>query len=460
MEQHRNEGAGKTEDPPENPPTNGIVRHDSHMRKSGATRPGGAVVNSDFGGPGFKSRAAILMSSPGLARSTAKRGRSGREILPEVESSRKQQHEHLWLQRGSWSELLRRVTGRKGERAYTVSFSSVLKATAGVADNTKTMARPPRKTAKECESNYRGRPHSGVAVALNDGDREIDCPPASVPGTLKATPAAEVVNVFSAQNEVLETYFMQETYVWITKRERITLESLVEHDASREKRLGIPDRALASQRGGPGSIPGFQHVGIVSDNRRSPVSPRPCIPALLHTHLVSPSCDSITWVARGLEGMTGWQRRAMLYLECANKTRFTHYARDGDSEMARATPDTARLTSETATSAGAREGRLSRRGAGAASFIPSRGRQGSMRARAGAYRPLRDCLSLPPPDNTRPRRDTEHATTQRRNAAAIPLMAIKVNMERRRNEGAGKREIPEKIRRPTASSGTISTCGD
>ncbi|KAJ8872710.1 hypothetical protein PR048_026323 [Dryococelus australis] len=38
------------------------------------------------------------------------------------------------------------------------------------------------------------------------------------------------------------------------------------------------------------------------------------------------------------------------------------------------------------------------------------------------------------------------------------LRVIEVNMERRRNEGAGKREIPEKTRRPTASSGTIPTC--
>ncbi|KAJ8869789.1 hypothetical protein PR048_028797 [Dryococelus australis] len=38
------------------------------------------------------------------------------------------------------------------------------------------------------------------------------------------------------------------------------------------------------------------------------------------------------------------------------------------------------------------------------------------------------------------------------------MKVIEVNMERRRNEGGGKREIPEKTRRPTASSGTISTC--
>ncbi|KAJ8871882.1 hypothetical protein PR048_028222 [Dryococelus australis] len=35
-----------------------------------------------------------------------------------------------------------------------------------------------------------------------------------------------------------------------------------------------------------------------------------------------------------------------------------------------------------------------------------------------------------------------------------------VNMEQRRNEEARKREIPEKTRRSTASSGTISTCGN
>ncbi|KAJ8877109.1 hypothetical protein PR048_021561 [Dryococelus australis] len=40
MEQRRNEIAGETGDPREIPPTSGIVRHDSHLRKSGSTRPG------------------------------------------------------------------------------------------------------------------------------------------------------------------------------------------------------------------------------------------------------------------------------------------------------------------------------------------------------------------------------------------------------------------------------------
>ncbi|KAJ8889883.1 hypothetical protein PR048_009388 [Dryococelus australis] len=39
MERRRNQVAGEARDPRENPPTNGIVRHDSHLRKSGD--PGG-----------------------------------------------------------------------------------------------------------------------------------------------------------------------------------------------------------------------------------------------------------------------------------------------------------------------------------------------------------------------------------------------------------------------------------
>ncbi|KAJ8874298.1 hypothetical protein PR048_025144 [Dryococelus australis] len=38
------------------------------------------------------------------------------------------------------------------------------------------------------------------------------------------------------------------------------------------------------------------------------------------------------------------------------------------------------------------------------------------------------------------------------------MRVIEVNMERSRNEGGGEQEIPEKTRRPTASSGTIPTC--
>ncbi|KAJ8873834.1 hypothetical protein PR048_024670 [Dryococelus australis] len=43
-------------------------------------------------------------------------------------------------------------------------------------------------------------------------------------------------------------------------------------------------------------------------------------------------------------------------------------------------------------------------------------------------------------------------------AVSLPMRMIEVSMEQRRNEKRGKREIPEKTRRPTASSGTIPTC--
>ncbi|KAJ8889773.1 hypothetical protein PR048_009276 [Dryococelus australis] len=40
MERLWNEGAGETADPREKPPTHGIVRHDSHLRKSGLSGAG------------------------------------------------------------------------------------------------------------------------------------------------------------------------------------------------------------------------------------------------------------------------------------------------------------------------------------------------------------------------------------------------------------------------------------
>ncbi|KAJ8879207.1 hypothetical protein PR048_019813, partial [Dryococelus australis] len=45
-EKRRNERVGETGDPRENPPTNGIVRHNSHMQKSAVTPPG-----IEFGSP-------------------------------------------------------------------------------------------------------------------------------------------------------------------------------------------------------------------------------------------------------------------------------------------------------------------------------------------------------------------------------------------------------------------------
>ncbi|KAJ8877914.1 hypothetical protein PR048_022373 [Dryococelus australis] len=49
-EQRRNARAGKTEDPRENLPTSGIVRHDSHMRKSGSDPAGNRIRFALVGG--------------------------------------------------------------------------------------------------------------------------------------------------------------------------------------------------------------------------------------------------------------------------------------------------------------------------------------------------------------------------------------------------------------------------
>ncbi|KAJ8893642.1 hypothetical protein PR048_006242 [Dryococelus australis] len=56
MEQRRNVGAGKTGDPLENPPTNGIVRHDSHLRKSGEQANRSATVAPVFVEFSFKTK--------------------------------------------------------------------------------------------------------------------------------------------------------------------------------------------------------------------------------------------------------------------------------------------------------------------------------------------------------------------------------------------------------------------
>ncbi|KAJ8895192.1 hypothetical protein PR048_000517 [Dryococelus australis] len=52
MEQRLNEETGETGDPGENPSTNGIIRHDSHMRKSGSDREGGGGCPYNHRGQG------------------------------------------------------------------------------------------------------------------------------------------------------------------------------------------------------------------------------------------------------------------------------------------------------------------------------------------------------------------------------------------------------------------------
>ncbi|KAJ8868663.1 hypothetical protein PR048_030202 [Dryococelus australis] len=75
----RKERAGETGDPPENRPSNGIFRHDSHMRKSGVTQPG-----IEPGSPCFLLRKRLNPEPPAaLTVLTAREGGIARRIVYE-----------------------------------------------------------------------------------------------------------------------------------------------------------------------------------------------------------------------------------------------------------------------------------------------------------------------------------------------------------------------------------------
>ncbi|KAJ8890127.1 hypothetical protein PR048_009634 [Dryococelus australis] len=73
MARRRNERTGETGDPRENPPTNGIVRHDSHMRKSGVTRLGIEYGSS------WCEASRLTAQPPRLRRSAGMQGQVERE---------------------------------------------------------------------------------------------------------------------------------------------------------------------------------------------------------------------------------------------------------------------------------------------------------------------------------------------------------------------------------------------
>ncbi|KAJ8898431.1 hypothetical protein PR048_003791 [Dryococelus australis] len=88
MEQHRNERAGETGDPRENPPTSGIVRHDSPMRISGKNRvPLGIDGNRTRDGPRERRKSSscdVPISVRKLARVRASSNNCFRTELSKV----------------------------------------------------------------------------------------------------------------------------------------------------------------------------------------------------------------------------------------------------------------------------------------------------------------------------------------------------------------------------------------
>ncbi|KAJ8896118.1 hypothetical protein PR048_001460 [Dryococelus australis] len=101
----------------------------------------------------------------------------------------------------------------------------------------------------------------------------------------------------------------------------------------RRERDGVVGRQLASHLGGPGSIPGgvaprFSHLGIVLDDAAgrwgfSEISrlSRPFIPALLHTHVASPSASLKTSIltAAQISSLTPTMEAACAH-KCMNST--------------------------------------------------------------------------------------------------------------------------------------------
>ncbi|KAJ8873855.1 hypothetical protein PR048_024691 [Dryococelus australis] len=95
MEWRRNERAGETGDPQDNPPTNGIVRHNSHLRKSrdpGIVPDDAVVAGFSRGSPDFLAlsfRRCFILTSPSSALKTLMlRAAQISSLTPEVISSR------------------------------------------------------------------------------------------------------------------------------------------------------------------------------------------------------------------------------------------------------------------------------------------------------------------------------------------------------------------------------------
>ncbi|KAJ8895119.1 hypothetical protein PR048_000444 [Dryococelus australis] len=216
----RNERAGEIEDPRENPPTNGILRHDSQMRKSGVTCAG-IEPGVDLVGGEQANRSATGYTAPGVRASFA------------------------LIYSGSMPSLIR-------------TYDDVL------LDR---FCACPRHSLPCRQYKYENRTVSSDERLRSHLNLQTDSPlrllwPIPSPGL---DPTGQGFGY-----------------------DRITGEG--------GGGGGLVVRLLASQSGEPGSFaPGLDSrmLGIVLDDEVGrwgfPVSLRPCISTLLHTHFISPS---------------------------------------------------------------------------------------------------------------------------------------------------------------------------
>ncbi|KAJ8897497.1 hypothetical protein PR048_002844 [Dryococelus australis] len=256
MEQCRNEGAGETGEPREDPPTSGIVRHDSHLRK---------------GDGALGTHVTVARNTPSLHGS----GRSAS---------------------GTLKPILHDTCSR------TWFLYKLLQAL---------MHDPPRGAPYALKLRF-NRPGTKPVMVLATKIGRIQLPNwyeiwphktgnAMTGATLTRMTAAmmDLAQAFMGSGIVCAVH----TPLWANlerqfRRQRYQKER--GYDITSEKGLGWAVSLLASHQCEPGSIPGrvtpgFSRVGIVPDGAAggqiiSGIShfPHPFIPALLHTHLNHP----------------------------------------------------------------------------------------------------------------------------------------------------------------------------
>ncbi|KAJ8868728.1 hypothetical protein PR048_030267 [Dryococelus australis] len=342
MEQHRNERAGETGDPRENSPTNGIVRHDSHMRKSGVTRPGIEPGSPWWDVSRLTAQPPRLLFFHGVQDNPAnmvqqRRNSDGRKRehfekapVPQRQGPPRSSCEIPRPKNENWDVTV------LGSRPWRLDCSppTMEDRVQSLAGSLPIFASGNRAGLCRWSASFLGDLsfpppfHTGAAP----------CSPQSLSSALKisllkATQISLLSHYTEHVTSIVEVYVTKITFASLSSPvadlprealETVLVSGWLLRAAEDSLLVGPPSgtlvsrrlladdcrtkilffgtvRLLASHHGEPGSIPGlvtpgFSHVGIVSgdDARRwifSEIShfPRPCILALLHPHLISPS---------------------------------------------------------------------------------------------------------------------------------------------------------------------------
>ncbi|KAJ8890287.1 hypothetical protein PR048_009795 [Dryococelus australis] len=292
MERCRNEGAVGTRDFRENPPTNGIVRHDSNLRKSGD--PAGDWTRFGLLGTtsclGCTVPATLSNCSPYFRVSPHKSG-PGYKQKGRLSEATEWSKNAKGCMIGKFLNNLSKLILKAFNQARPTSTTTVF--TSGhfiCMDNAIFVNRTHAKTGGQFAIARHVK-----AVHDELSNFEINLRKKSL-----LLPAYILTGALSDMRLVKLKTRSERSDQWkVSLRLRVSSSGVWGWQAGQLDKM--PDRLLGSHKGEPGSIrgratPGFSLVGIVPDDgagRRifSGISrfPRPCIPVLLHSQLISPS---------------------------------------------------------------------------------------------------------------------------------------------------------------------------